>query len=63
MPVVKHLYVLTYGSTRCTCGLLTVTLPVVIVHVLGIYMGEAWAMGGGYVSMYGLCNRSGFVGV
>jgi len=31
------------------------------VHVLGSYMGEAWAMGGGYVSMYGLCNRSGFV--
>ena len=28
MPVVKHLYVLIHGSTYCTCGILTVTLPI-----------------------------------
>jgi hypothetical protein len=54
MPDVKHLYALTHVSTYCTCGILTVTLPVgVRVHVLGSYMG-ARASGGGYVSMYGL---------
>ena len=32
-------------------------------HVLGSYMGEAGAMGGGYVSMYGLLHRLRFWGL
>jgi len=40
MHVVKHLYVLTHGSTYCTCGVLTVAPPVgVCAHVLDSYMG------------------------
>ena len=30
-------------------------------HVLDSYMGVCMGQWGGYVSMYGLCNRSGFV--
>ena len=29
---------------------------------VGQLHGHAWASGGGYVSMYGLCNRLGFLG-
>ena len=61
MSVVKYLYVLNHVSTNCMYRLLIVTLPVgVCTHVLDSCMGEEWASGGGYVSMYGLCNRSGF---
>ena len=47
MPVVKHLYALTHGSTYCTCRLLTVTLPVgVCTHLLDSYMGVCKGHGG-----------------
>ena len=63
MPVVKHLYALTHGSTYCTCGVLTVTLPVGVCALIcwTVTWGYAGAMGGGYVSMYGQLHRSGFV--
>ena len=51
MPVVKHLYALTHGSTYCTCRLLTVTLPVGVCALMcwAVAWGYAGAMGGGYV--------------
>ena len=46
MPVVKHLYALTHGSTYCTCGVLIVTLPVsVCAHVLDSYLLHGGCMG------------------
>jgi hypothetical protein len=61
MPVVKHLYVLSHVSTYCKFGILTVTLPASeYAHVLDRYMGGCMGHGGGYVTMYKLCNRSGF---
>ena len=46
MPVVKHLYVLTYGSTHCTCGLLKVTLPVGDCACVGQLHGGGMGHGG-----------------
>ena len=55
MPVVKHLYVLIHGSTYCTCGILTVTLPIgEYARVLDSYMGGCMGQWG----YTGICIRA-----
>jgi len=64
MHVVKHLYVLTHGSTYCTCGVLTVAPPVgVCAHVLDSYMGMHGPVGVATLVCMGSATDQGFGGL